>query len=352
MTQLDARPAAVAPGRLSTASDRRRSVVLGLMGAAGLIGVLASKVLTGGGYRTPLFGLPDPGPATAFGLPVAQYLAEFAGIGVVGVLFVRLLVALSSSNSAASDDVGAVLQRLSSLAVRWAVVWLAATAAWVSFTLSELVGVPVAQLPEHLDLVAIVLRTDRMLAEVATLWIALAIAMFGARSAGTVANGVTLAAAAAALLPSALLGHSAHHNATALAPYILGTHIVAAAVWVGGLTALVVHLRHHPVQLRASLPRFSAAALICVVVIGISGVLESVQMLDGWSALWSTHRGYLILAKGIALVVLAGYGYLHRRRTMDAAATGQLRPLLKLAASELCLMGATIGIAVALATTA
>ncbi len=59
-----------------------------------------------------------------------------------------------------------------------------------------------------------------------------------------------------------------------------------------------------------------------------------------------------MLAKTLALLVLAGFGYLHRRRTMPTASTGRLFPLLRLAGAELILMSATIAIAVVLSTTA
>ena len=132
----------------------------------------------------------------------------------------------------------------------------------------------------------------------------------------------------------------------------LGLHLVGAAIWIGGLLALVAHLRGFPDDMRVAVPRFSAAALVCVLAVGVSGVLESVVMLDGWAALLSTDRGHLILAKTVAFVVLAGVGYWHRRRTVPAARTGRLLPLLRLAAGELLLMGATVGIAVVLSITA
>ena len=62
--------------------------------------------------------------------------------------------------------------------------------------------------------------------------------------------------------------------------------------------------------------------------------------------------GLLIIAKSVALAVLAAIGYLHRRRTLGPAASGRLLPLLGLAAGELIIMSATIGIAVALSSTA
>jgi putative copper export protein len=158
--------------------------------------------------------------------------------------------------------------------------------------------------------------------------------------------------AIAALLPSAVTGHAGHHNSPVMAAVTLGVHVSAAALWVGGLLALIVHLRAYPDQLRRAVPRFSAVALGCVLAVGASGVLESAVMLGSWDALLHTTRGQLMAAKAAALIVLVGIGFWHRRRTVPAAASGRLIPLLQLGVGELLVMGATIGIAVVLSTTA
>ena len=74
-------------------------------------------------------------------------------------------------------------------------------------------------------------------------------------------------------------------------------------------------------------------------------------MLDDWSALVNTERGRLIIAKTLAIVVMAAIGHCHRRYTLGATASGRLCPLVRLAGVELAVMAATIGIAVVLSTT-
>jgi putative copper resistance protein D len=238
------------------------------------------------------------------------------------------------------------------MATRWGWLWVAGTAAWIVFTLSDLAGVPVTGLAAQPDVLLLLTGTDRVLAEAATLWVALLVVLFAERATSTIGSGALMLAAAAALLPSALSGHAGHHSAAAVATVALGVHIVAASIWVGGLLGLIVHLRRYPDQLRQAVPRFSAAALICVAAVGTSGVLAGVVLLDGWAALWATSRGQLILAKTAALVVLTAIGYQHRRFTVGAACSGRLGPLLRWGAVELTLMSATIGIAVVLSTTA
>ncbi len=311
---------------------------------AGAGAVVWARWWTGTGYQSALFGLPDTGQLTAIGLPLAQFVHELAGIAVVGLLFLCCLMARSDNSSAR--------QRLLTLASRWGWVWAGSTVVWIVFTMSELIGTPVATLPAHGESVWIVLGTSRLSSEIATAWVALAMALFGPRLTGGWPCWLGLLLTTAAMLPAALTGHASHHASPLLASVTLAIHVAASSIWVGGLLALTVHLRLFPEQLRASVARFSAAALICVIAIGASGVVESAVTLNGWATLWGTNRGQLILAKAAALIVLAAIGFLHRRRTVGAAARGQLLPLLRLASWELALMGGTVGIAVVLSTTA
>ena len=340
MVDLETRVAAVAPGRRVPVS---RIVVVGML-LAGWLGVLLSRWWTGTEYTPAPFGLPDPGLLTSVTMPLARYLQEIAGVAVVGLLFVRCIALPGQSGTAG--------QHLLEMAARWAWLGVAGTMAWIVATASDLTGVPILDVLGQADLLWAVAGTDRVLAEMGTLWIALAVALFAARLRGTPAQLIALLAATAALLPSALSGHAGHHESPVVAMAALAVHLEAAAVWVGGLLALVVHLRHYPEQLRVALPRFSTAALICVVAVGLSGIVESVITLQTWDAWWNTDRGLLIIAKSVALAVLAAIGYLHRRRTLGPAASGRLLPLLGLAAGELIIMSATIGIAVALSSTA
>lgn len=283
------------------------------------------------------------GALTAMGLPVTQFVHEMAGVAVVGLIFLRA-VSLSRVTEPARAHLAAIT-------VRWAWLWAGSTLAWIAFTLSDVIGTGLGDLLGHADAVVAVSGTDRVLAECATLWVALAVALFGARLSGSAAMSAA-GHQRRGLLPSALTGHAGYHPSPGVAMVALGLHLVGAAIWIGGLLTLVAHLRGFPDDVRVAVPRFSAAALVCALAVGVSGVLAIAVMLDGWAALLGTDRGQLIVAKTVALVLLASVGYWHRRRTVPAVRTGCLRPLLRLAAGELLLMGATVGIAVVLSITA
>ena len=213
---------------------------------AGLLAILVGRWWTGTGYVAAPAGLPDPGWVTAVGLPVAQHTHEIAGITVVGLLFLRCAALPASTGPGGAH--------LLEMAARWAWIWVAGTVAWITLTVSELTGAPVDDLLRSPDLVLAAAGTDRVLAEMATLWVALAVALFVGRLPTAPPVAALLLAATAALLPSALTGHAGHHDSPTIAMLALAVHLAAAAAWVGGLLALVVHLRPFPDELRRASP--------------------------------------------------------------------------------------------------
>ncbi|MCK1794705.1 copper resistance protein CopC [Streptomyces sp. XM4193] len=82
-------------------------------------------------------------------------------------------------------------------------------------------------------------------------------------------------------------------------------HLLAMAVWLGGLAALLSVLYRGEVPVpRAAVRRFSAVAFGAVVVLAATGLYQSWRQLGSWSALTGTEYGRLLLAKLALLGVL------------------------------------------------
>ena len=263
---------------------------------------------------------------------------------MVGLLFLRW--------SPSAGDAGPGGAHLLLMATRWAWLWVAATAAWIAFTLSELTGLPVGELPAHPDRAAAVSGTDRILAEFATLWVALAIALFGARLSGAGRHR----RCAAGRHGGAAAQRADRSRRTPRLPHHRGAQPRRAPGGCRDLGRWPARAGRPPAAVPRTTPaarcrRFSTAALLCVLAVGLSGVVESVVMLRTWTALWDTNRGHLIIAKTLALAVLASIGYAPPAAHRRPGRHRRLAPLLRLAAGELALMGATVGIAVVLSTT-
>jgi copper transport protein len=102
-------------------------------------------------------------------------------------------------------------------------------------------------------------------------------------------------------------------------------HLLATAVWLGGLVALLTTLyRSAGDGLTAVVTRFSRIAFVSVTVLVVTGVYQSWRGLGSWSALTDTTYGRLLTAKLVAVIALllaAGYA---RRWTARLAATADV----------------------------
>ena len=176
---------------------------------------------------------------------------------------------------------------------------------------------------------------------------------------GAVGALVTAAAPLAALAYQASTGHAAGAASHTLAVGAMFLHLVGAALWVGGLAAIAVLVLTErgsgsgdgaPAWVTA-LPRYSTVAAWCLVVVGYSGVVSALIRLGAPGDLW-TRYGVLVMVKAVLLGALGVIGFLHRRRVigcLNAPRGGFARGLfVRLAAVELLVMGAVMGVAVAL----
>ena len=107
-------------------------------------------------------------------------------------------------------------------------------------------------------------------------------------------------------LPAA--GHA--NTAGALAFVMDLLHVLAASVWAGGLTFVLLALilaRGGRWPLAAAIvPRFSALAVVSVAVLLVGGIVNGYLEVRAWSGLWETNYGRLLLAKSAIVLVLLG----------------------------------------------
>jgi len=154
-------------------------------------------------------------------------------------------------------------------------------------------------------------------------------------------------AALLGLVTPSVTGHAGTHPDHQLAIMSIGIHVVAAALWVGGLGAVLALVARHRALLDPVLPRFSLLAGWCLGAVALTGLLTAVIRLETWDAILSTRYGNLVIAKIVCLVLLGLLGGLARRRL----AAGRI-PVLRWAGVEVAVMAITIGIAAALSQSA
>lgn len=319
-------------------------VVLAVAVGTGLTVLLAGDALAA-------LGLPDPGLATRAALPAARVIAECAAVIAVGSLLLAAFL-VPPQASGYLDVSGYAALRAARVA---AAVWMLAAAAMVPLSAADAVGRPVADVlspPVLADLTA-------RLAQTGAWALTAGIAMLVAAGCWAVLSwGATVGLfllAIGGLLPVALTGHSSAGGAHDIATSSLLYHLVAAALWVGGLVAVLCHLaRSGPhAGLATSLlatSRFSRLALVCWIVMAASGTVNALIRVSP-AELVSTSYGALLLAKIAALIALGVLGAVHRRGAVAAVGRGERGAILRLGGIEVLLMLATIGLAVALGRT-
>jgi copper transport protein len=152
--------------------------------------------------------------------------------------------------------------------------------------------------------------------------------------------------AASAMLAHVLAGHAGANTGPWRWPNVADqwVHFMGVGVWMGGLGALLVALRGAPAVDKASAARrFSAVALIAVVVVAGTGVLRAVDEVGSWAALLSTRFGLLVLLKAGLLLVLVALGAVNRYRSIPAAVR-TLRGLRRVGGTELAVAAVVLGV--------
>lgn len=296
----------------------------------------------------------DPGAVTRWGLPIAEALRDIAAAVTVGLLVLAawaLPAGTWRSPTSPRADVDTRLAGACAVAVRLAALaatgWVVCGAVALVLSYSSIAGVPVTA-PGFVDqLTTFATEIDLLRALLISTTLAAVVAVGGAFATRHATVGALALVALLALTPLALTGHAAGTRGHELAVDSLAGHLVGVSVWVGGLAALVL-LRsrlgdHLPVVAR----RFSTLALACFALVAGSGVVNALVRVGDLTGL-ATAYGALVVVKVGLVVLLGAAGWRHRSRLLGRLDEGVAGAFWRLVAAELVLMGAAVGLGVAL----
>ncbi|MEW1830596.1 copper resistance protein CopC [Streptomyces sp. NPDC088196] len=122
----------------------------------------------------------------------------------------------------------------------------------------------------------------------------------------------------------------AEHASTGLQPGIAMpvdvVHLLAVAIWLGGLSALLVALYRAPADNlvgRTAVQNFSRIAFGSVLALVATGIYQSWRQLGSWSAFTDTGYGQLLLVKIGLVALLVGIASISRRWTAQLADTAE-----------------------------
>ena len=303
--------------------------------------VMVAALQIGGGAPAPSpAGLPDPGPWVGWLLPFLTLTTQVAAVAVAGFLLAAVFLLPTSKDVVEGLSVSAV-----ALASRWAAVWSAASVALFFVTVSDVFARPLTDLtPTLVSSLAFETSLGRALLIQAAAAAIVAVAC--RQTIGARPLALWLGFALAALLPVSLTGHASATGSHDLATTSLFVHVVGVSIWVGGLAALGWVAVRGSKRLPDAIARYSTVAVWAIMIVGASGVANASVRLLSWSDVFGSAYGRLVVAKAAALVLLAVFGWWQRRRLAERGSG-----FLALAASEVFLMVATVGLAVGLART-
>lgn len=349
------------------------------MGALPLVvvGLVAGLALSGAAAPRELI---DPGPLVRWGLPLATSLARVAAAVTIGALMLCAVVLPRTApartgrdhagREAPRDGSGRratgeptapedpTWRRVANIAVLAAVVWALAQLTHLLLTHAAALGTRIGGPGYGAELVQFVTQIDmgRYLG-VATLLAAM-VAPVAAVIAGPGSAAWAMLLAVAAFSPVSVTGHAAGAANHDFAVTSWWLHVAAVAVWAGGLGVLCVVASRVGPGLADVTQRFSRIAVWAFAVATIAGAANAWIRFSTPLDLLMHPYGQLLMIKVVLTVALGLAGWAHRTMTIPAIRAqarpggGAGRAFWRLAGVEVMIMGAVIGVAVALGSSA
>lgn len=330
--------------------QERPGVVAGIVWALAWVTGIAAVVVTaiGASSAFEIAGVPDPGKLTTYGLPTVTALGQVcAAIALGAAMFAAFFVPPQSDGVL---DVGGY--RAIRIAAKASLGWAICALLLIPLTLSNVSGQSLGSVisPSNLiDAYGQVAGARNWLWTAIFAIIAAIVARVALRWGWTI---LVLALAVLSLMPSALAGHSAAGGNHDLATNSLILHIVGATTWMGGLIAVLIYALANGRWRVLAVGRFSRIAFWCILVVGISGVINALVRVH-LGDLFTTTYGLLIVAKAVALGILGAIGAWHRRITIRKLAheAAEKSVFVRYAIVETLVFGATFGLAAGLSIT-
>lgn len=323
---------------------RHEVVVTGVVTA--VLTVLAATVWT---RPAPVAGIAAPGPVVDYGLPVVRVLLDVAAVAVVGLSLLPKLLGFDRP-----EETEPVLRPARRLAVSAAWIWMACALTAVVLQTVEIYPDRPFSFELVLDYVAGIGAGKGLLFSAAIALACVGLARLAVRFGENVPAELRLVVALFGLLPLPVTGHAANWQWHDLSMVSMELHVMGAALWTGGLCAVVVPLATRPDLLSAALPRFSRLATIALFLVAATGLfnglvelaLSPVTTLPG--SLVTTGYGQLVVGKTVCVVALAALGASIRYRLLPRIVRREPSAVAAWALAEVTVMGVAYGLAVVL----
>ena len=233
-----------------------------------------------------------------------KFLNLIGGFAVVGALLSMAFLVINKDGFLTTS--GEKVRRLLKIS---STIWVAGAFGTVIFTLAQILGTTFS---DALDLTVIrsfltQISLGKYLAFQALMATVVLIFSFATKKIESLI--ILLALTIAGLVAPVFESHAASGGSHSLVIGSLVIHVIALALWVGGVIALgTLSAQDRPV----AVPRFSQMALWSAIAVVISGTINAWARLNFADA-WNSSYAFIVLGKIFATVILLWIGYLHRK---------------------------------------
>jgi len=273
-------------------------------------------------------------------LTVFKFTSITSSFFLVGALLAITFLTLDIDGKVAETNF-----ELRKLAAVTSLIWMISNAFFIVLTLANILNANVTDVLQPNILRSFILQiplgqylfTQLLL----SILISLIVPRFNSIGTGTFLLLATLLAIVIPVFQS----HSASSGSHSMAIGSLAIHVIALALWVGGVFALAFLT---PESRAHAVPRFSVLALWAAIAVVVSGSVNAFIRLDFKEA-WTSSYAYLVIAKVFLTVGLIVIGYLHRKNLKKLSEIKGSK-FLQLILAEVVIMTVTLAIGSLLAS--
>jgi cytochrome c oxidase assembly factor CtaG len=273
-------------------------------------------------------------------LTVFKFTSITSSFFLVGALLAITFLTLDIKGKVAETNFD--LRKLAAIA---SIIWMLSNLLFIIFTLANILNSSISEVLQPNILRSFLLQIpfgQYLFAQLLlSIFISLIVPRFNSIGTGTFLLLATLLAIVIPVFQS----HSASSGSHSMAIGSLSIHVVALALWVGGVFALVFLA---PESRADAVPRFSVLALWAAIAVVISGSVNAFIRLNFKEA-WTSSYAYLVIAKVILTAGLIAIGYLHRKKLKKLSELKGSK-FLQLILAEVVIMTFTLAIGSLLAS--
>ena len=276
---------------------------------------------------------PQVSPIVQTMIPVVKDLGLFAAITAIGLFFADSFLIEEKHGFLTKEGI-----RIRNLARFATLVWFICVIGNVVLEISNLLAQSIADSLDFTVFRSFVTQTSvgrGYLFQLIVSALILVILPLVKKVGGSI---LVLASALAALLIPLFQSHASSAGNHGLAIGSIIFHVGAISLWVGGVIAMAAI---SPKERSIALPRFSAVAFWCALIVGTSGVVNAYTRLD-FKGSWNSLYAVLVGLKVLLMAVLLAIGSRHRKYLLakDENSTN----IFQLLTAEIFVMAMTVAV--------